>query len=122
MSAYIEAAVMGRLAGEVTQRQTKSGRPHITFSIVVSEKGSDVAAFINCSAFEDVAAAMPPDACRGDRIYITGPARMNRWTTKEGQPRANIQVTATTLLAMDRIGRRKAAKPLGAWGPAAGRP
>jgi single stranded DNA-binding protein len=104
---YIEAAVMGRLAGEVTHRHTSEGKPYVTFTVAVAAKGSDETEWVNAAAFEDVAAQMPPGAIRGERIYIEGKARVNRWTTKEGQPRANLQITASRLMVLNRIGRRK---------------
>lgn len=117
--AYIEAAVMGRLGGEPTHRQTQGGKPFITFTLAVTDKGSEDTEWVNVSAFEDVAAEMPADAGKGERVYVEGKARVNRWTTKEGAARANLQVTATRLVVMDRIGRRKAKDH---WAPGARRP
>ena len=76
---YIEAAVMGRLGGPPTQRHTQGGKPYVTFTIAVTDKGSEDTEWVNVSAFEDVAAQMPADAAKGERVYIEGRARVNRW-------------------------------------------
>jgi single-stranded DNA-binding protein len=47
------------------------------------------------------------DLVKGERVYVEGKARLSRWSTKEGQLRVNLQVTAARVLVLDRIGRKR---------------
>src|SRR5690242_13169093 len=104
---YIEAAVQGTLGSLPTERHTQTGKRYVTLAIVVREKGSDDAEWVNVSAFEAVADEIPDDLAKGERIYVEGSGRLNRWTTKDGLPRLNLQVTARRVLVLDRIGRKR---------------
>ncbi|SRR5581483_3829759 len=121
---YIETAVEGSLGSLPVERHTQTGKRYVTLAIVVREKGSDDAEWVNVSAFEAVADEVPGDLAKGERLYVEGRARLSRWTTKDGQARVNLQVTAFRLLVLDRIGRKRRkteALPRNAEKPANGR-
>jgi single stranded DNA-binding protein len=101
----IEVAVTGRLGAAPVRRRTNAGKPMVTFSLAVSA-GSTETEWVNCSAFERLAEELPPDLGKGEQVYIEGRLRLNRWENAEGQ-RANLAVTATYVLVLGRIGRRR---------------
>jgi single-strand DNA-binding protein len=104
---YIEVAALGATRGAPIARSTQTGKRYLTLDIGVRGKGSTETEWLNVSAFEAVADAIPDDLGKGERVYVEGRARINRWSTKDGQPRASLQVTASKVLVLDRIGRKR---------------
>ena len=109
---YIEVAALGATRGAPIARSTQTGKRYLTLDIGVRGKGSTETEWLNVSAFETVADAIPDDLGKGERVYVEGKARINRWSTKDGQPRVSLQVTASKVLVLDRIGQVTASKVL----------
>ena len=64
---YIEVAIQGSVGSLPTERQTQTGKKYVTLAIVVREKNSEDAEWVNVSAFEQAAAGVPT-AGRGRRL------------------------------------------------------
>jgi single-strand DNA-binding protein len=111
MAHSIETALLGSVGALPTERHTQGGKRFITFTVAIKDKGGEDTEWVNVSAFEAVADHVPSDLAKGERIYVEGKARLNRWTTKEGVQRVNLQVTASKVIVLDRIGRKRRRPP-----------
>ena len=83
---YIEVAALGATRGAPIARSTQTGKRYLTLDIrVFRGKGSTETEWLNVSAFETVADAIPDDLGKGEQVYVEGKARINSWSTKDGQ-------------------------------------
>jgi single-stranded DNA-binding protein len=79
----------------------------LTLSIGVGAGQGEPPEWVSISIFEPVLSEVPDGLTTGERCYAEGKLKLNRWTTKSGEPRANLQLTASRFLALDRIGKRR---------------
>jgi single-strand DNA-binding protein len=88
------------------QRTSAKGNRWLALSVAVAT-GEERAEWISVSVFGDLLEAVPDDLTKGERLYVEGKLKVSRFTDKRsGEARANLQVSATRLLVLDRIGRR----------------
>ena len=106
MSSAIETAAVGRLGGAPQRRQTKEGKPFATLSLAVG-KGDDLQG-LQVTVFDPYVNDLPLNLEKGERLYVEGKLRLNYWESADGK-RANLQVTATKVVVLDRIGLRRKA-------------
>lgn len=99
----IEAAATGRLGNPPQRRETKNGNAMATFSLACGT--GDEMCWLSVAAFEALAEELPTDLERGEQLYVEGKLRLNRWGD-DGQ-RVNLQLTATRIIVLGRIGRRR---------------
>lgn len=104
MSSYIEAAVLGRLGSSQMRRRTHAGKPFLTLSLAVQGEPTE---WVNVAVFEPLLHELPDELLTGERCYAEGKVKLNRWKNKHGEACANLQLTASKFLALDRIGRRR---------------
>jgi single-stranded DNA-binding protein len=100
----IEAAFDGRLGSPPRSRTSAAGKAWTSFSLAV--KSDDGTEWINVSAFSKVAAELPSDLVKGERLYVEGRLKVSRWQ-KDGIECVSLQVAARRILVLDRIGRRR---------------
>lgn len=101
----IETAFDGRLGGPQLIRTSVKGKRWMSISLAV-DTGSERPEWISVALFGDVMESLPEDLCKGERVYVEGRLKVNRYTGKDGVERSNLQVSATRALLLDRIGRR----------------
>jgi single-stranded DNA-binding protein len=65
----------------------------------------DETEWLSASAFGDLAAELPDDLVKGERVYCEGRLTIAYWE-KGGERRATLRVAASRILVLDRIGRR----------------
>jgi single-stranded DNA-binding protein len=100
----IEVAFDGRLGSPPQSRTSVAGKAWTGFSLAV--KSDDGTEWINVAAFNKVAAELPSDLEKGERLYVEGKLKVSRWQ-KGGIERVTLQVVARRILVLDRIGRRR---------------
>lgn len=100
----IECAITGRLGQAVQHRTTSGGKRWASFSLAVGT--GDETEWVQVSVFEPLLDELPADLVKGEKLYCEGKLKLNRWEGTEG-PKARLQVAASTVLALDRIGRRR---------------
>jgi len=100
----IEVAFDGRLGSPPQSRTSAAGKVWKSFSLAVkNDVGTE---WINVLAFNNVAAELPPDLEKGERLYVEGKLMVNRWQ-KASIERVTLQVVGRRILVLDRIGRRR---------------
>ena len=102
----IECAFEGRVGGSIVVRHTNAGKRWVSFSLAAKAGKDGEAEWVNVAVFEPLASEIPDDLGKGERVYVEGKLRVNRWEATEGT-RCNLQVAASHVLVLDRIGRRR---------------
>lgn len=83
----------GNLTKDPVERATSSGKKVATFTVAVNERKGDDALFLNCTAWERTADPIIKWARKGTKIAIIGRISAHAYTGKNGEPRAQIDVT-----------------------------
>ena len=100
----MEVAFTGRLGQPPQHRTSANGKRWVSFSLAVgSGEGTE---WVKVAVFEPLADELPSDLGKGERLYVEGKLKLNRWEDAKG-PRSGLQVAASTVLVLDRIGRRR---------------
>lgn len=103
---HVEVALVGRVSQEPQVRESKAGKPWCAVNVGVGE--GDAVQWVKVLAFGDMAATAGGLA-KGVNVYVEGRGRVEQWTTKTGEARPTLSVTATRLDVLGRIGRRRPA-------------
>lgn len=103
---HVEVALVGRVSQEPQVRESKAGKPWCAVNVGVGE--GDAVQWVKVLAFGDLAATAGGLA-KGVNVYVEGRGKVELWTTKTGEARATMSVTATRLDVLGRIGRRRPA-------------
>ena len=95
-------AITGRLAQDVTVRQTANGKPVANFSIAVqrntkNENGQYDADFFNVTCFNSTAEFAEKYLAKGVKVEISGAIQNNSWTDKEGNKRISTVIYANNI-------------------------
>jgi single-stranded DNA-binding protein len=102
----IECAFDGRLGGPQMVRTCQKGNRWLSLSLAVTV-GDEKPEWVSVALFGEVMDSLPDDLVKGERIYVEGRLKVSRYCDKRsGETRANLQVSATRALLLDRIGRR----------------
>jgi single-stranded DNA-binding protein len=101
----IEVALDGRLGNPPQSRTSPAGKPWTSFSLAADVQGEDTE-WVSVAAFGDVAAGLPSDLSKGERLYVEG--KLTVWRHKgPGGLKASLSVAATRVEVLDRIGKRR---------------
>jgi single-stranded DNA-binding protein len=105
MSNEIECAFQGRIGNEPVQRMTKSGKPWLSFSVLVG--ADDAAQWLQVALFGDSVSDLAPRLKKGERVYVEGTVRLDKWTTHDGTERQGLKVSSFKAVAIGQIGERR---------------
>jgi single-strand DNA-binding protein len=105
----IECATEGRVVSEPEHRTSKAGKPYARLRVVVGD--GDAAQWLNVTAVGEKALAELAGLAKGDRVYLEGSIKLERWTAQDGAERSGLGVLAWKVLPLAKIGRNKPAKP-----------
>lgn len=107
--------VMGRLGADPDTRQLPSGSTMLRFRMATSEKhkqpdGSygETTQWHQLVAYSPVAERLGPYLRKGMMVYVEGPLRSNKWTTRDGVERLDWQVVVQRLEFCERRGAHQA--------------
>jgi single-stranded DNA-binding protein len=101
----IEVALDGRLGGAPQARVSAGGTAWVSFSLAAGGHGEETE-WVSVAVFGDVAAGLPGDLNKGERVYVEG--KLSVWR-REGPTgaKASLSVAATRVEVLDRIGRHR---------------
>jgi single stranded DNA-binding protein len=100
----MEAAFTGRLGQPPQQRISANGRRWTSFSLAVGS--GEEAEWVKVAVFEPLTDELPSDLEKGEKLYVEGKLKLSRWEDAKG-PRSGLQVAASRVIVLDRIGRRR---------------
>lgn len=100
----IHCALQGRLGAAVELRRSASGKDWCRLSVGVGE--GEETAWVSVSVFEEKARALA-GLNKGAEVYIEGRLSLNTWIGKDGAERTGLSVTASEVIPLGRIGRKR---------------
>src|SRR5690349_23732256 len=130
--ALCKVMIIGNLGADPEMRYTPSGRPVTQFNVAVNQStknqqtGEWVEAtdWFRVSVWGDRAERAAENLRKGNRVLVDGRFRTREYETKDGRKGLSLEITADTVLSLD---RREGAEgtfsgaPAGAGAPAGGR-
>jgi single-strand DNA-binding protein len=105
----IEAAFFGRVGQPPELRTSQAGKPWARLSIAVGQ-GDEDAEWLSVAVFGDLAKRVSNTLHKGDRVYVEGTLKLERWT-KDGAERCRLSVAAWKCERLGGIGRNRPRKP-----------
>jgi single-stranded DNA-binding protein len=106
----IECAFTGRIGQEPMLKESKAGKPWLSFSVAVGD-GDDVQ-WLQVAAFGAKAEELAGAVKKSDRVYVEGRLRLlNSWAAKDGTAQSGLSVAASLVHPLRQIGARRPRKP-----------
>jgi single-stranded DNA-binding protein len=104
----IETAFTGRVGQEPTLRESKAGKPWLSFSVAVGE--DENVQWVQIAVFGSRAEELAGSLKKSDRVYVEGRLRLNTWTGRDGAPQAGLSVAASLAQPLGQIGAKRPSK------------
>ena len=112
MASLNKIMIIGNLGRDPEMRYTPSGKPVTSFSIAVNSRTSRVGdgerkedtEWFTVVTWDRLAEHVNQYLAKGRLAYIEGRLKSNRWESQDGQPRFTNEITATSVLFLDRGG------------------
>lgn len=102
----ISALITGKLIADPERRTGNNGKPFTLAKVVAAT--DDGESLVSVIAFGSVAEQLA-ELGKGDTVALTGRAKVNTWTDREGNPKAGLSVTADALLTAYHLRRKRQA-------------
>jgi single-strand DNA-binding protein len=108
----IEAAFFGRVASVADLKTSAAGKAWLAIKVAVGH-GEDNTQWVRAVCFGAVAEQLASALQKGDRVYIEGDLRLDRWKNDAGEDRSGLSVAAWKVekVGASAIGRNRPAKP-----------
>jgi single-strand DNA-binding protein len=106
----ITAALTGRLGSDGELKYSANGNAYVTINVAVDDaKRAEGAAteWIRATVWGETAEQVAPRLVKGAGVYLEGRLRLETWTTKEGEQRSTVKLSAWTCAPMGQIGRQR---------------
>lgn len=101
---YQQVIIVGNLGRDPEMRYTQSGVPVTNFSVAVNERwtGQDGQPVEKTTWFRVTAWKRLGEVCnqylsKGRQVMVIGTIDASAWTSKDGEPRASLELTARTV-------------------------
>jgi single-stranded DNA-binding protein len=101
----LNAPFTGRVGQEPVLKESKAGKPWLSFSVAVGE-GDDVQ-WVQVAAVGTKAEELAGAVKKSDRVYVEGRLKLNTWTAKDGTAQAGLSVAASLVQPMGQIGAKR---------------
>jgi len=90
--------IIGRIGNDLQIKITESNKKVLEFSIVENEKigNNEITTWLNCVAWEKKAETLSQYCKKGDKIYLEGKIRNQKYKAKDGQERTKTFVLVDT--------------------------
>jgi single-stranded DNA-binding protein len=86
-----------------------SGKAWCAMKIAIGQ--DDATQWVRVALFGELAQQLAPILQKGDRVYVEGTLRLDRWKNDAGEERSGLSVAAWKVEKLGNIGRNKPAKP-----------
>ena len=111
----IEAALFGSLGKDVELRTSKSGKPWVSISIMVSTgdedaDGREKMQWVQTAVVGEVAEKRA-GAAMGTRLYVEGTLTLSQWNTADGELRHGLNCAAWRFEKVSNIGKAARKRP-----------
>ncbi len=108
----LHVAATGRLGQGPEHKYTRGGKAMLSFSIAVDENTTATedravpeTTWLRVVAWEELAETLGEQLHKGSAVYVEGKLRLDKWTAKDGTPRAGLSVSAWRVDVHGAIGK-----------------
>lgn len=112
MASFSKAMIIGNLGRDPEMRYTPNGRPVTEFSVAVNQStknqqtGEWVEAtdWFRVTVWGDRAERTAEQLRKGNRVFVEGRFRTREYEARDGQKRVSLEITADSVVSLDRQG------------------
>ena len=107
----IECAFFARVGSVTPIKTSQSGKAWCAAKVAIGS--DDATQWVRVALFNGLAEQLAPTLAKGDRVYIEGNLKLDRWQNAEGQESSGLSVAAWKVekVAASAIGRNRPSKP-----------
>ncbi len=121
MASFSKAMIIGNLGRDPEMRYTPNGRPVTEFSVAVNQStknqqtGEWVEAtdWFRVTVWGDRAERTAEQLRKGNRVFVEGRFRTREYDARDGQHRVSLEITADSVVSLDRPGDVEGGPPAG---------
>jgi single stranded DNA-binding protein len=111
----LECAYIGVVGKTPELRMSRNEKSYTSFSVGVQtghqdDAGRDDLQWVRTTCFGEVAERIAASVIKGDKVYCEGSLCLERWTTSDGQDRADLNCAAWKVEKLGQIGKNKPRK------------
>lgn len=106
----ITAALTGRLGSDGELKYSANGNAYVAINVAVDDaKKAESAAteWVRATVWGEQAEQLAPRLAKGTAVYLEGRLRLENWTTRDGEQRSTLKLSAWTCQPMGQIGRQR---------------
>ena len=95
----IYSSIIGRLGAEPIEDQTPKGKKFFTFNMASDsfENGQNVTEWVKVAVFDEALFKKTKSMKKGSQVSVHGKLKSRAYVTKDGTPRASIEIIANVL-------------------------
>ena len=129
--AFAKLMIIGNLGRDPEMRYTPSGRPVTEFSVAVSHRGKDAQSgewvdqgtdWYRVTIWGERGERAAEQFRKGNRVFVEGRFRTREFEGRDGQKRTALEITADTVISLERGGREEVEGAVAPPFPTEGRP
>jgi len=105
----ISVLIEGTLVADPVERISARGQAFVTASVRAPSSEGDEAVLCSVITFSTEAGAALAALQKGDSVAISGHAGLRSWTSREGETRTGLSITASRVLSVYAAGQRRRA-------------
>jgi single-strand DNA-binding protein len=105
----IECAFTARVASVTPLKTSAAGKPRAAFKAAVGQ--DDAVQWVRVALFGEIAQQLMPTLQKGDKVYVEGTLRLDRWKNDAGEERSGLSVAAWKCERLAQIGHNKPPRP-----------
>jgi single-strand DNA-binding protein len=101
---YAKTQIIGHIGGEVEMRYTPQGIPVTNFSVATNRTWKDAngekhekVTWFRVTVWRQMAETCAQYLSKGRLVFVEGEIEASAWTDKEGNAKASLELTATTV-------------------------
>lgn len=102
--------IIGRVSQDPELRKTNSGKDICVLDVANNPGSKDEAAtYFKVVTYDKQAVFVSENLKKGKRLFVAGPFKKKKWTSRDGKEGIDLEITAKDLVVMDRETERPAA-------------
>ena len=94
MNGTIECAFFARVGSVTPIKTSQSGKAWCAAKVAIGS--DDATQWVRVALFNGLAEQLAPTLAPGDKVYIEGNLKLDRWQNAEGEERSGLSVAAST--------------------------
>ena len=118
----ISSAFTGRVGQDPEAKYTQTGKALLTFSVGVDQaytadesRPAPEPLWVKVTAWDTLAEQLAETLTKGKAVYVEGKLKLDRWTSKDGEPKAGLSCSAWRVDVHGQLGKASPQKRDAGW-------